>query len=283
MDQMKIAMVTDSAASLTEEDCKQHNIFVVPLRVIYKDGEYRDNVEITADEVYSRIESEVPSTSLPLPEDVSTLYTRLADEGYTHVIHVCISSGLSGTYNMVRMVAQDFPRLNVEVIDSRILANAQGAMVLEGAQKLAETGSIPQAIEHMNAIRKTATGMFVIRTLEYLRKGGRIGLVENVIGTMLNIKPIIFVNDDGVYQTLTKARGFSAAIESMLEQAKQRYQQRPVRIAVAYGDALEDARDLLQQAKEALHSVGEGLLSQVSPVLGVHTGPSLLGLIIYEV
>jgi len=248
---------------------------------VYKFGEFRDGIEITPSEVYSRMPGEVPSTSLPLPEDVIALYDQLADEGYTHALHVCISSGLSGTYNMVRLLAAEHPRLAVEVVDSKILSMGEGMLVLECAKTLQETGSIPQAIERLRQLRETMLGTFIIRTLEYLRKGGRIGLVESVLGNMLNLKPVIFVNDDGVYQTLAKARGFNAARTALLEEFKTRYGDRPVRISVVYGDGLEDAEKLLAEARGVLNAV-DGFVSQVSPVLGAHTGPSLLGLIAYE-
>lgn len=278
----KIALITDSACDLTVEQRQENDIFSVPLRVIYKTGEFRDGVEIFPSEVYSRMPGEVPSTSLPLPGDVSVLYDRLIKEGYTHAVHICISSGLSGTSNMVRMVAAEHPQLAVEVVDSRILSMGEGFMVLECAKELRETGSIPKALERIRRVRESMLGVFIIRTLEYLRKGGRIGLVESVLGSMLNLKPVIFVNDDGIYQTLAKARGFHSAQSTLLDEVKRRYSDRPVHLAVVYGEAREEAEKLLALAKQTLNAV-DGLISQVSPVLGAHTGPSLLGLIAYDV
>ncbi len=277
----KIALITDSASDLTPEQRSQYNIFSIPLRVVYRSGEFRDGVEIAPSEVYSRLGEEVPSTSLPLPDDVIALYDQLVAEGYTHAIHICISSGLSGTFNMVRMVAADYPALSVEVVDSKILSMGEGFMTLECGKKLLETGSIPEALAHMQKIRGGMLGVFIIRTLEYLRKGGRIGLVESMLGSMLNLKPVIFVNDDGIYQTLAKARGFNGALETLLQEVKKRYAERPVHLAVVHGEAEEEANSLLARAKTLLNAV-DGFVAQVSPVLGVHTGPSLLGLIIYD-
>lgn len=277
----KIALVTDSACDLTQEQRNAYNIFSVPLRIVYKTGEFRDGVEISPSEVYARMPGEVPSTSLPLPDDVSALYDQLADEGYTRALHLCISSGLSGTFNMVRLLASEHPRLTVEVVDSKILSIGEGLLVLECAKTLRETGSIPMAVERVKLLRESMLGAFIIRTLEYLRKGGRIGLVESVLGNVLNLKPVIFVNDDGVYQTLVKARGFNGARTALLEEFKRRYGDRPTRIAVVHGEGREDAECLLEAAKGVLNAV-DGFVAQVSPVLGAHTGPSLLGLIAYE-
>ncbi|MDR3050594.1 MAG: DegV family protein [Oscillospiraceae bacterium] len=281
MDQPKIALVTDSAASLDEAQRRAYDIRVVPLRVIYRQGEYRDGVDITPDQVYARMRSEIPTTSLPLPGDVVALYTELAAAGYTHIIHICISSGLSGTYNMVRAVAAEFPHLTIEVVDSRILSIAQGVLALSCGKLLAEGASFAEAVAHVYTVRKGMLGMFVLRTLEYLRKGGRIGLVEGVMGTVLQLKPIIFVNDDGVYETLAKARGFGNALDTLLQAAKKRFADKLVRVAVVYGDRADEAQALLERAHQTLNTL-EGFISQVSPVLGVHTGPSLLGLIVYD-
>ena len=103
----KVAIVTDSSCDLTAEQIAKYNIHLISLRVICSAGEFRDRVEINTDQLYSMMEKELPKSSLPLPEDVSALYDWLAAEDYTHVLHFTISSGLSGTYNMVRMVAED--------------------------------------------------------------------------------------------------------------------------------------------------------------------------------
>jgi len=280
--QHKIAVVTDSACDLPDEVLKQHNVSFISLRMVYPTCEYRDRVEITPDQVYDNLKEILPKTSLPFPEDVTNLYDKLRQEGYTHVIHICISSGLSGTYNMVRMIAEGYQGLTIEVIDSRILSMGLGYMVLECVKALNETGSFSAAVAHTKAVREGILGCFVIRTLEYLRKGGRIGLVEGMLGSMLNLKPVIFVNDDGIYQTLTKARGNNNALDAMLREVCSKFQQQKIHLAVVYGAAREEAEKLLIRAKSLLN-VAESMICQVSPVLGAHTGPSLLGIVAHAV
>lgn len=277
----KIALVTDSASDLTPEQRAKYNIFSVPLRVVYRNGEYRDGIDISPSEVYDRLGEELPKTSLPLPNDVVAVYEELIEQGFTHVIHICISSGLSGTYNMVRMVAAEYPQLHIEVVDTKILSMGEGFLVLECGKKLLETGSIASALAHIRTLRDNMMGVFIIRTLEYLRKGGRIGLVESVLGSMLNLKPVIFVNDEGIYQTLVKARGFNGALDALVQEVKKRFSERPVHLAVVHGQAQNEAQNMLERLRSVLNIV-EGFVTQVSPVLGVHTGPSLLGLIVYE-
>ena len=275
----KTAIITDSSCDLSDEQLREHHIHMISLRIVCQNAEYRDRVEITQEELYQLLERELPKTSLPLPEDVSTLYDSLIAQGYTDAIHVSISSGLSGTFNMVRMIAQDYQdRLPIRVVDSLTLSTGLGAQVLAVARAL-EAGETPDAaIQKAMTTRKSQLAMFVIRTLEYLRKGGRIGLVEGVVGSLLQIKTIIFVNDDGVYQTLSKARGYKAAVETMAQEALSRFGQAKINLSIVHGQALEEAQRLMEKLKSTLN-IAEGVIRPVSPVLAIHTGPGLLGIV----
>ena len=274
----KTAIVTDSSCDLSDEQLAQHAVRMISLRVVCQNAEYRDRIDIQEDELYALLEKELPKTSLPLPEDVSALYGQLQAEGYTDVVHISISSGLSGTYNMVRMITQDMP-MNIRLVDSKTLSTGLGMMVLEAARAL-ESGATPdEAAEAALNVRKTQLGMFVIRTLEYLRKGGRIGLVEGMVGSLLQLKPIIFVNDEGVYQTLAKARGFKSAVDTMMQEAKRFFGSARIKLSVVNGHVPGDAAVLLQRVKEELNVDDGAFISQVSPVLAIHTGPGLLGIV----
>ncbi len=278
-EERKTAVVTDSSCDLSDEQLSEHHIHMISLRIVSQNGEYRDRVELSQEQLYAMLERELPKTSLPLPEDVSDLYDRLAADGVTDVVHMCISSGLSGTYNMVRVIAEDYrEQMNIRVVDSRTLSAGLGAMTLTVAAAL-EAGNDPDtAVQKAMVTRSSQLGMFVIRTLEYLRKGGRIGLVEGVVGNLLQIKPIVFVNDEGVYQTLAKARGYRAAVDTMVQEAYKRFGKAKVNLYVVHGQALEDARSLLDRLKGTLN-IATGLIRPVSPVLAIHTGPGLLGII----
>lgn len=278
----RVAIITDSACDLPDDLLEKYHITFVPLRLVYKGGEMRDRVEISPEEVYALLPTEVPKTSLPLPEDVTTLYDRLADEGYTDAVHICISSGLSGTYNMVRILAEDYERLNVRVVDCKSLSMQEGLIALDCA-RMAETGADADAIAaYAMGLRERSAGMFVIRTLEYLRKGGRIGLVEGVLGTMLQLKPVIYVNEDGVYETIAKARGHANAVNSLIAEVQGRFQKARVQLAVVHGNVPAEGEKLLERLRGILN-IEESFLLQVSPVLGVHTGPGLLGIIACQV
>ena len=185
----KTVIVTDSSCDLSDEQLSRYGIRMISLRIVCQNAEYRDRIDIQEDELYELLTHELPKTSLPLPEDVSALYESLAQEGVTDVIHISISSGLSGTFNMVRMITQDFEsRMRVHMVDSRTLSMGLGMMVLAAARALEEGATPEEAIERAQTVRRNQLGMFVIRTLEFLRKGGRIGKVEGVVGSLLQIR-----------------------------------------------------------------------------------------------
>lgn len=276
----KTVIVTDSSCDLNDEQLAQYGIRMISLRVVCQNAEYRDRIDITEDELYELLTKELPKTSLPLPEDVTLLYEELAHEGVTDVIHMAISTGLSGTYNMVRMITEDFKdRMNIHMVDSKTLSTGLGMMVLEAARKL-EAGATPEeAIEAAMTVRKSQLGMFVIRTLEFLRKGGRIGLVEGMVGSLLQIKPIIFVNDEGVYQTLVKARGHKSAIDTMVNEAKRFFGSSKVTLSVVNAKNYDEAAALLERLKGEMNIEDNAFISSISPVLAIHTGPGLLGIV----
>lgn len=282
MQDKKIAIVTDSACDLPDSILEKYDIRFVSLRVVFSDREYRDRKEITPDEVYAMMTKELPKSSLPLFEDIERVYEELADEGYTDVIHICISSGLSGTYNAVAMFAKDYKRLNVHAFDTKTLSMQEGIIVLLCARMAERNQDIEAILSYAQKLRDNSTGYFIVRTLEYLRKGGRIGLVEGVLGTMLQLKPIIWVNDDGIYETVAKVRGQGNAVETLIRECQSKFEKAKVMLAVVHGSAQADAEKLMDRLKGVLN-IEESFMSTVSPVLGIHTGPGLLAVIACKV
>ncbi len=275
----RVALVTDTACDLSDEQLAAFDIRTVPLRVSTSKGEFRDRIEIDPPRLYQIMEEELPKTSLPQPGDVAEVYRRCIDDGAARILHLSISSGLSGTYNMSTIVAQDFAPVPIDVVDTMTLSAGEGLLVLDAARCLRDGGTVKDAIALVRARRSKQLGTFVIRTLEYLRKGGRIGLVEGVLGSLLQIKPVIYVNDDGIYDTLVKARGFTKALNAMRDSFFERYRGQRVRVAIVHGNAEEDGRKLLEEFRANL-DVEEIFLSPVSPALAIHTGPGLLGAIL---
>lgn len=277
----KIAIVCDSTCDLLDEVITKYNIKILPLRIIYSNKEFRDKIDISPEEIYSRFNEEIPSTSLPSPEDVTNLFKDLENEGYTHVIVTLISSGLSGTMNMIRNIIDNFNNMVFEIVDSKSLSMGLGIPVLEGAKELEKTNDFNKTIKKIKDVVKKTEIYYVVKTLEYLRKGGRIGKVEGAIGDLLSIKPIISINEDGVYYSYKKVRGRKKSLNELYEIVEERSKEENLKVVVAHGDAYDEAQNLLNKIKN-LSNVKETLLTQISPVLVVHTGPGLIGVIISE-
>ncbi|MCR6515004.1 MAG: DegV family protein [Clostridium sp.] len=280
----KIALLTDSACDLTFEQLKENNIKLAPLKIIYNSGEYEDIIEISADDVYEKIEVEVPKTSLPSNETIDKILNKIEEEGYTHVLAINISSKLSGTSNSIRLLLEDHPNLTSYVYDCKTLSIAEGAIVLDAAKLIKAGKSFEEIIEALPEIRNRTEGYFTLNTLEYLKKGGRIGKVSGTIGELLNLKPIIHVGDDGVYETYAKVRGRKQSISRLQKIVEEAASKGQCKVWVLNGGAKEDGAKFYQTIKGLdLKNIIELNEATVGPALGVHTGPGLLGVIIQEV
>ncbi|MDZ5000816.1 DegV family EDD domain-containing protein, partial [Clostridium perfringens] len=174
--------------------------------------EYRDKIDISADEIYNNLEKEVPKTSLPSADNTEEILVSLENEGYTHVIAVTMSSGLSGTFNSIRLALEDHPNLTSHVFDTKILAMPEGIIALEISNLIESGKSFEEIVDSIPKIREKISGYFTINTLEYLKRGGRIGKISGTIGEMLNLKPVVSVDEDGIYYTVCKARGRKQSI-----------------------------------------------------------------------
>ncbi|NBI05290.1 DegV family protein [Senegalia massiliensis] len=277
----KIALVTDSTCDLPKNIIDKYSIKIMPLKVIYSDGEYKDKIDITPEDIYERFDEEIPKTSLPSLGDCIELFEELKNENYTHIIVTTISGGLSGTINMMKNAKDIVEGLEIEIIDSKSLSMGLGYPVLEGAKELEITNDYYKTIQKIrDVIAKTDT-FYVVETLEYLKKGGRIGRVEGTIGELLKIKPIISINKEGSYYTYKKVRGRNRSIRSLYNIIKEKSQNNKINVAVAHGNAYDEGMKLLDNIKQ-LKNVVSTTFTQISPVLVVHTGPGLIGIIISE-
>lgn len=278
----KIALITDSACDLSIETLAQKNIKLLPLRITYSNAEYRDKVDISANEIYTNLEKEIPKTSLPSREDIERTLNSLEEDGYTHVIAITISSGLSGTFNALRLCLEDHPKLTSFVFDTKILAMPQGITVLEVCKLINEGKSFEEIVIDIPNIQKNIDGYFTLDSLEYLKKGGRIGKVAGTIGDLLNLKPIISMNDDGIYYTVSKTRGRKQSITKLANILKEQLSIGPCKAWVLYAGVLDEAKSFLESLK-GLENLVALDISQISPALGVHAGPSLIGLAIQRI
>ena len=272
----KIALITDSGSDLSLEELREYNVNLLPLRISYSTGEYQDKIDIKASDVYENLDKEVPKTSLPSPETTEKILTKLEEEGYTHVKAICISGGLSGTANSLRLSLEDHPNLTSYVYDTKILAYPEGEIVIEVSKLIKSGKTFEEIIEALPKIREKITGYFTIDTLEYLKKGGRIGRVAGTLGEMLNLKPIITTDENGVYYNIVKARGRKQALSKLTDILKTHLAKNKCDVTVLQGGCEAEAIKYMESLK-GLDNINSLKLSEISPALGVHGGPGLMG------
>jgi DegV family protein with EDD domain len=277
----KIALITDSSCDLTNEILQKYNIRVVPLRIIYRDKEYIDRVNIDPQDVYDNLTKEVPTTSMPSMQDIDDAFTSIEKEGYTHVIAITISSGLSGTFNTVKLVSENHPNLTTCIFDSKTLSAALGALVNECGKLISQGKSFEEIVNVLPSIKERISVYYVLETLEYLKKGGRIGKVAGTIGELLNLKPIISVDEEGKYFTYAKVRGRKQSISRLADIAKEVLATTKAKLFILQGGALEEGKKLYDSFLN-MTNVTSLHFSDISPALGVHTGPGLLGIVIVK-
>lgn len=272
----KIALVTDSTADLTALMKQESEAHVVPLTVRFGEEEYLDT-DFDEDQFYQRLAlvKELPKTSQPSPEEFQTVYSRLLQD-YQEIISIHLSSGLSGTLNAARLAA-DTLRGAVHIVDSKTISVGLGLLVMETARHIKEGFGAAQIVKTLAQARQNVETMFTLNTLEYLQKGGRIGKVQSLMGSILNIKPLIRVGEDGIYHTYDKVRSQERAFKSMVQGFKDlACGRKPVKLGVAHAAAHQGAA-CLKEVLENAFQIPASICAQVSPVIGVHSGPGTIG------
>ena len=284
MSEKKIAVVTDSCTDVPKELLERYGIYVLPVVVQYSDRSYLDRVEITEQEVYDRLEREIPTTSLPEPEYVIRTFDRIVADGYDTAVVVTMSSGLSGTFNAVRVLAGDYDRLEIHMLDTKNIGIGAGFSAIVAAELVAAGADVEEVVAKVQDTIAHTKIFFSLKTLEYLRKGGRNGLVTGIIGNVLNIKPIISCNDDGIYYNVKLARGEKQSLKEILRLAREYAERYPAyNVAVCDGAAPEDAERLMAVIHENFPRARNIYRTHVSPALVVHTGPGLIGIGVQEI
>ncbi|WP_238906615.1 DegV family protein [Clostridium sp. YIM B02506] len=278
----KIALITDTTSDLPQDIIEKYNIKILPFRIIYKDREYKDKYEITPKEVYDNFEKEIPTSSLPLAQDMEDLYDELEKEGYTHAIAITLSSGLSGISNALRLVSENHDNIESFVYDSKTISWGEGILVKKCAELIEQGKDFNYIKNILPELRKKVKLFFVVGTLEYLRKGGRIGRISGTIGDLLNLKPIVAVDDEGRYFTHSKVRGRKQSLNKMVNIVKEIVNDKEHDIIVLNGCSDEDCQYMIDQFEKIdnVSSVNYG--GDISPVSGVHSGPGLVGVVLVE-
>jgi len=277
----KIKIISDSSCDLSLETARENNVGILPIRVIYKDNEYLDKIEISSEEMYASLSREIPTTSLPNIGYCHKLFDDIKSEGYTDVIVITVSSKLSGTYNSVKVIAHDYEGLNFSFFDTRTLGYPEGTIVLEATKMVDKGMQVEEILENLENVRERVFGYVAVNTLEYMVKGGRISKLKGTLGEMIHLKPIISSNDDGALYKYAQSRGRVQSINKLKKILDEHLEKSPCKVWVLSGDAKEEAEAFYNYFKTNPR-VEEIHLETIGPAMGVHTGPKSLGISILE-
>ena len=277
----KIALLTDSCADLSPALAAENHIHIVPLRILCADGEYSDGMDIRGADIYKRLRAgELPQTSLPAGEDIEKVLRQIVMEGYDGVIAIMLSGGLSGTYNLVRLIAEECKGLlPVRVYDSASGSLGMGLTVLQIAEDIRNGMGWEELTERrVPQLIANTYPFFSVDTLEYLQKGGRIGKVTATAGMLLQIKPLLTFAGDGQLTSVAKVRGRHQVINKLVDLTVQRCgDHKRYNLAVANGGAPEEMALVREKLTAALPNYDHIWEGEIDGTLSVYIGDGVLG------
>lgn len=274
----KVGVITDSTANLPEQLLTEYEIDVVPLNVIWDNQTFQDGIDITPDDFYTRLQesNSLPSTSQPSAAAFQSIFESHLKEDRA-VLAVLISSEISGTVNSALQAARDLGSNQIQVVDSQTAGMATGLHVLAAARAAAEGASLKECREVAQKAREHTEVIFAVDTLEYLHRGGRIGGAKRLLGSMLNIKPILEIRN-GKIEPLEQVRTQRKAVDRMIELMIEKIDgHQPVRIAGFHSQAPALTEELIAKTRSELE-ITEVFRSVLSPVIGTHVGPGTVAL-----
>ncbi|WP_326649860.1 MULTISPECIES: DegV family protein [unclassified Streptomyces] len=274
-----VAIVTDSTAYLPLPTMERHAITAVPLTVVLGDQALEEGTEISARSLALALQKRRPvTTSRPSPEVFAETYRRCAEAGATGIVSLHLSSEFSGTYDAAVMAAKDAP-VPVRVVDTGMVAMALGFCALAAAEAAEASGTLDEAVAAAEKRAAGTSAYFYVDTLDYLRRGGRIGAAQALLGSALAVKPLLQLNG-GRIELLEKVRTASKAIARLEEIAVDRAGTSQVDIAVHHLAAPERAAVLAERLRDRVPGLVDLHVSEVGAVIGAHTGPGLLGAVV---
>ena len=274
---MTIKIVTDSTCDLPREIIEKYDITVIPAYINFTDGSYLDGVEISRKEFYDKLPNyqTPPTTSAPAIGTFARAYKKLKDDGAKKIISIHISSTLSGIYNVALLAAEAMENIVVKTFDPGNLSLGTG-LVVEAAAKMAEAGkSLEEILLKLKDLAQRTYTFAALDTLKFLQRSGRISRLKAGFGSLLQIKPILQMNDGKV--VMEAARTSNGAIRHLLETLQSLG---PIEsIALLHTNASEKAELLRTQAKQMCEQISEAYSMEVTPVIGSHIGPGAIGFV----
>ncbi|PZT75024.1 MULTISPECIES: DegV family protein [unclassified Streptomyces] len=274
-----VAIVTDSTAYLPPDAMRRHGITAVPLTVVLGDQALEEGTEISARSLALALQKRRPvTTSRPSPEVFAATYRAAAEAGASGIVSLHLSAEFSGTYDAALLAAKDAP-VPVRVVDTGMVAMALGFCALSAAETAETGGSLDEAVAAAEKRASGTSAYFYVDTLDYLRRGGRIGAAQALLGSALAVKPLLQL-DGGRIELLEKVRTASKAIARLEEIVAEHAGDGSVDIAVHHLSAPERAERLAERLRERVPGLVDLHVSEVGAVIGAHTGPGLLGAVV---
>jgi DegV family protein with EDD domain len=280
-----VKIVTDSSANLPLAERQKHDITVVPLQAIFGKHVYRDEIDLSNAQFYDMLaKSKIhPTTSQPSSGDFAEVYRPLLDAG-KEIVSLHLHSKLSGTYASacaakMELETQLKKAAPLTIVDTPWVSMALGLLCVAAAQAAEAGQSREEIVAIVNALIPRMNLIFVLDTLEYLRRGGRIGGARALLGSMLNVKPILQI-EHGQVEPLEQPRSRKKALKRLLEILDERADHKPVHISVLHACAADEAAEMERQVRSR-HECKEFFMTEIGPVIGVHAGPHAIGLAFY--
>lgn len=279
MNENNIAILTDSCSDVPRDLLERFHIYQLALSINYEDKSYLDGIDITPEYVYENLKNEIPHTSLPSLGEIQDKIERIVADGFNQIIIPVISTRLSGTYKAVQIVCEGFENIKTAVINTKNIALGSGFFSIYAAQLVEKKVSFEEIVKKLENKIEQSHIYYSLQTLHYLIKGGRLGRVEGVLGSVLQIKPIISCDDDGVYYTVEKVRGRKQSIQKLVEIVQNKIKDKKnYYLAICHGYAPEEADKIKEKMQPYIANAILYIEGQISPALGVHTGPGLVGI-----
>ncbi|RAS87646.1 DegV family protein [Priestia endophytica] len=275
---MKTAIIVDSTAYIPKSLREEKNIYSIPLSIIFNDKQYREEENITAEEFYEKVKQEkiFPTTSQPPIGEIVELLKEIA-VGYDEAVFITLSSGISGTYQTVQSAGRMVEGLTVYPYDSEISCMVEGFYALEGADMAARGKSATEIVKRFDEMKPFIRAYFIVDDLSHLQRGGRLSAAQALIGSVLQVKPILHFEDTKIVpfeKIRTRKKALKRVLELFHEDA---FQGVPIEATVIHANRLQEAEELCKEIEDKYPNVNVNI-SYFGPVIGTHLGEGALGL-----
>lgn len=278
-------IVTDSAADMPKEFYKENGVVVMPLSYIMDGKTYKDGEGLSSKEYFDAIRGgAMPTTSQVNPDEAEEYFKKILAED-KDILYIGFSSGLSGSYNSGRIAGEELSETHSEAkiitIDTLCAAMGEGLMVYQAVEMKKKGKTIDEVVSYIEENKMRVCHLFTVDDLNHLHRGGRVSKATAVIGTMVNIKPILYVNEEGKLVSLSKARGRKKSLNELVNIMEERCgdfdSENQQIIAINHGDCEEDAVYVKELIEKRL-GYKNCIINSLGAVIGAHTGPGLIAL-----